>query len=98
MPRKPEKQAKKKASRLTGLLEMARPEGFEPPTTKFVAWYSIQLSYGRETANYGEVVRHRQPLFCIANEPMLIVNEPLAFPIRRRQNFAPDLFPSSSAG
>ena len=28
-------------------IEMARPERFELPTTKFVAWYSIQLSYGR---------------------------------------------------
>lgn len=26
---------------------MARPERFELPTTKFVAWCSIQLSYGR---------------------------------------------------
>lgn len=26
---------------------MVRPERFELPTTKFVAWYSIQLSYGR---------------------------------------------------
>ena len=26
---------------------LARPERFELPTTKFVAWYSIQLSYGR---------------------------------------------------
>ena len=29
------------------LIVVARPEGFEPPTPKFVAWYSIQLSYGR---------------------------------------------------
>lgn len=27
---------------------VARPEGFEPPTPRFVAWYSIQLSYGRK--------------------------------------------------
>ncbi len=27
--------------------KLARPERFELPTTKFVAWYSIQLSYGR---------------------------------------------------
>ena len=27
--------------------DLARPEGFEPPTPKFVAWCSIQLSYGR---------------------------------------------------
>ena len=32
--------------------ELARPERFELPTTKFVAWYSIQLSYGREARHY----------------------------------------------
>jgi hypothetical protein len=26
---------------------LARPEGFEPPTPRFVVWCSVQLSYGR---------------------------------------------------
>lgn len=30
-----------------GKSKLARPEGFEPPTTWFEARYSIQLSYGR---------------------------------------------------
>ena len=29
------------------LILLARPEGFEPPTPRFVVWCSIQLSYGR---------------------------------------------------
>ena len=29
------------------LISLARPEGFEPPTPRFVVWCSIQLSYGR---------------------------------------------------
>ena len=31
---------------------MARPERFELPTARFVAEYSIQLSYGRITTSY----------------------------------------------
>src|SRR5205807_1097116 len=33
--------------RLRNPHKMARPEGFEPPTPRFVVWCSIQLSYGR---------------------------------------------------
>jgi hypothetical protein len=29
-------------------MNLARPEGFEPPTPWFVAKYSIQMSYGRK--------------------------------------------------
>ena len=29
------------------MILMARPDGFEPPTPRFVVWCSIQLSYGR---------------------------------------------------
>lgn len=40
---------------------LARPERFELPTPKFVAWCSIQLSYGRvKGAYYREGVRVRQ--------------------------------------
>ena len=43
------KKHKKKGQRMTvgPSLCVARPERFELPTTKFVAWCSIQLSYGR---------------------------------------------------
>lgn len=45
---------------------MARPERFELPTPKFVAWCSIQLSYGRifdvsllfTTIKVGDIITH----------------------------------------
>ena len=36
---------------------LARPEGLEPPTPRFEAWYSIQLSYGRVAGDHS-VNRH----------------------------------------
>jgi integrase len=33
---------------LKSLRNLARPEGFEPPTPRSVVWCSVQLSYGRE--------------------------------------------------
>ncbi len=32
---------------------LAYPEGFEPPTPRFEAWCSIQLSYGYALFSYG---------------------------------------------
>src|SRR5690606_20163786 len=43
----PGKTKKPAADAVGFLFFLARPEGFEPPTPKFVAWCSIQLSYGR---------------------------------------------------
>ena len=37
------------------LMMLARPERFELPTPWFVAKYSIQLSYGREAADYSGI-------------------------------------------
>ena len=51
------------------LVKMARPERFELPTTKFVAWCSIQLSYGRaEEGKYERKQTGRQRLMAIKSD------------------------------
>jgi hypothetical protein len=61
-----------KARHKAGLFNMAHSSGFEPLTARFVAEYSIQLSYEcvfpdvSEAANYREienVSQHRQSIF-----------------------------------
>ena len=44
---RPDATVKRGARGTPSTLQLVRPERFELPTTKFVAWYSIQLSYGR---------------------------------------------------
>lgn len=39
------------------VVEMARPEGFEPPTNGFGSHYSIRLSYGRVAVPRGRGAR-----------------------------------------
>lgn len=63
-PAKTRAQQKSQRS-LAGLfVVLVRPEGFEPPTPKFVAWCSIQLSYGRleQKRNFLAKRLLRQPL------------------------------------
>ena len=57
--RKPHKTftAEQKGCRSTLSALVARPERFELPTTKFVAWCSIQLSYGRAEAKLWGTLR-----------------------------------------
>ncbi len=40
---------------------MVHPGGFEPPTARFVAEYSIQLSYGRLAPLRGWILRTSVP-------------------------------------
>jgi hypothetical protein len=60
---------------------MARPERFELPTTKFVAWYSIQLSYGRFDHRFGGKT-------CFAQSARLDEGADYSLPRRIRQLLA----------
>ena len=59
----------KKGAEAPCLQIVARPERFELPTTKFVAWCSIQLSYGRaEEGKYERKQTGRQRLMAIKSD------------------------------
>ncbi len=66
--RRPRRAGKSAGHKKTGQwpVVLARPEGFEPPTPKFVAWCSIQLSYGRvaQKRNYEATLDVRQSFRC----------------------------------
>ena len=58
---------------MQGFLKLARPEGFEPPTDRFEADYSIQLSYER--------IRHKKALH-ISMQGFLLFGSTASFGIR----------------
>ena len=51
---------------------VARPERFELPTTKFVAWYSIQLSYGRVERGIMRIAQDRVNGRCLLSRLLLV--------------------------
>jgi hypothetical protein len=68
---------------------MAHLEGFEPPTTKFVAWCSIQLSYKCVAPEKARIVLDRrvpvnQPLPSgpVAKRPTAVANGAPAEPAK----------------
>jgi hypothetical protein len=84
--------AKKKGQRSCPLalrLFMARPERFELPTTKFVAWYSIQLSYGRFDRRLGGET-------CVAQSARSNEGRDYSVPGGFRQLPAPTIFPAGA--
>ena len=54
---------------------MARPEGLEPPTPRFEAWYSIQLSYGRMDGRRGVRCRSVLPKCTRGCEALTLAGE-----------------------
>src|SRR5690349_2116537 len=63
--RKARRKQKGRCFRIGLFVCVARPERFELPTTKFVAWCSIQLSYGRRSEIMKNVPVFRQRIFFI---------------------------------
>jgi hypothetical protein len=60
------------------LKTMARPEGFEPPTPRFVVWCSVQLSYGR---NLNSITSLREVIFYIQVHVQTQLNAPRTHPV-----------------
>ena len=62
-------------------MDLARPEGFEPPTPWFVAKYSIQMSYGREKCEPNYSIRDESAFALIWINMFHPVQENVCVPI-----------------